>query len=135
MLEIPEKFKYLLKRETRALAHLAMTLVDGTPQVSPIWFEFDGEHFVFNTTRGRIKDKVMHRRGVVAFEIPDPSDPYEYLLIRGRVVAETEEGAYDGAHGSICDLNEKYRGKHEYPKKPETRVIYKVLPEKIFLSQ
>jgi hypothetical protein len=65
MATIPEEFQYLLKRETKALAHLAVILADGSPQVSPIWFDYDGELFIFNTARGRVKDKAMKRHGVV----------------------------------------------------------------------
>ncbi|MEK6573550.1 MAG: pyridoxamine 5'-phosphate oxidase family protein [Chloroflexota bacterium] len=131
MVEISEKFQYLLKRETKAFAHLALTLSDGTPHVSPVWFDFDGAHFIFNTARGRVKDKVMHRRGMVAFSIVDPADPYRYILVWGRVVDETEVGGYE----EICDLNEKYHGDRNYPKRSEIRVTYKVLPERIFPSK
>ena len=127
-ISIPEKFSDLVSRETRAFTSLALTLSDGTPQVSPVWFDYDGTHFIFNTARGRVKDKVMHRHPVVAFSIVDPADPYRYFLVRGRVVDETEEGGYEG----ICALNQKYHGNPDYPKRAETRVIYKVLPEKIF---
>jgi PPOX class probable F420-dependent enzyme len=125
---IPERFADLVSREARAFANLALSLSDGTPQVSPVWFDYDGTHFIFNTARGRVKDKVMHRHPMVAFSIMDPADPYRYFLVRGRVVAETEAGGYEG----ICDLNQKYHGNPNYPKRAETRVIYKVLPEKIF---
>lgn len=125
---IPERLADLARPETRAFASLALTLSDGTPQVSPVWFDYDGEHFIFNTARGRVKDKVMRRHPVVAFSIVDPADPYRYILVRGRVAAETEAGGYEG----ICALNQKYHGNPNYPKRAETRVIYKVLPEKIF---
>ena len=131
MADIPENFRYLVTRTTLAIAHLALTLADGSPQVSPIWFDFDGTHFIFNTARGRVKDMVMRRHGKVAFSILDPQDPYQYMLVRGPIVSETEEGGYEG----ICDLNEKYHGDRNFPKRPEVRVIYKVLPEKIFVSQ
>lgn len=125
---IPERFADLVSRDIRAFANLAVTLSDGTPQVSPVWFDFDGTHFIFNTARGRVKDKVMRRHPMVAFSIVDPADPYRYFLVRGRVVAETEEGGYEG----ICSLNQKYHGNPNYPKRAETRVIYRVLPDKIF---
>ena len=70
----------------------------------------------------------MHRGGKVALLIVDPADPYRYLQIRGSVVEETEEGAFD----IICDLNFKYRGDRDYPKRPgEVRVTYTVLPEQV----
>ncbi len=126
--EIPKDLSDLLARETRALAHLALVLRDGTPQVTPVWFDWDGTHVIVNTARGRVKDKVMRRRPAVAVAISDPADPYRYLQIRGRVVAESEDGAYD----KICDLNEKYRGKRQYPRRPgEVRVTYKIEPQHV----
>jgi PPOX class probable F420-dependent enzyme len=118
----------LLTREKKALAHLALTLKDGTPQVTPIWFDWDGTHLIINTARGRVKDKVLRRKPVVALAISDPADPYRYIQIRGRVVEEIEEGAYE----VICDLRLKYRGDRNYPRNPgEVRVTYKILPEQV----
>ncbi|HSD84291.1 MAG TPA: pyridoxamine 5'-phosphate oxidase family protein [Anaerolineae bacterium] len=129
MASIPERMVGLLSPEKKAFASLALTLADGTPQVTPIWFGWDGTHIILNTARGRVKDKVMHRGGKVALLIVDPDDPYRYLQIRGRVVNETEEGAYD----TICDLNLKYRGNRNYPKRSgEVRVTYQVLPGQVF---
>ena len=126
---IPERLSDLLSPEKKAFASLALTLANGSPQVTPIWFGWDVTHIILNTARGRVKDKVMRRRGKVALSIVDPGDPYRYLQIRGRVVDETEEGAYD----VICDLRLKYRGDRDYPKNPgEVRVTYKVLPEQVF---
>jgi PPOX class probable F420-dependent enzyme len=126
---IPERSLDLLSPEKKAFAALALTLADGSPQVTPIWFGWDGTHIILNTARGRVKDKVMHRGGKVALLIVDPSDPYRYLQIRGRVVDEMEEGAFD----VICDLNLKYRGNRNYPRRPgEVRVTYKVLPGQAF---
>ena len=131
MVEIPERVRYLLKWETRAFACLALTLSDGTPQVTPVWFDWDGTHVILNTARGRVKDRVLKRRGKVALAISDPADPYRYVQIRGRVDSETEEGGYD----MIRKLNEKYHGKYEYPKRPgEVRVTYTVLPERVFTN-
>ncbi len=129
MTHIPERLRDLLAPEKKAFGALALALSDGTPQVTPIWFDWDGTHIILNTARGRVKDKVMHRGGKVALLIVDPDDPYRYLQIRGHIVAETEEGAYN----TICDLNLKYHGDRNYPKRPgEVRVTYKVLPEQTF---
>jgi hypothetical protein len=65
----------------------------------------------------------------VALSISDPMDPYRYLIIKGPVVDETEEEAYD----RICDLNLKYKGERVYPKIPgQVRVTYRVRPESVF---
>ena len=132
MVEIPERLQYLLKRETKAFAFLALTLKDSSPQVTPIWFDWDGAHLVLNTARGRVKDKVMKRRGKVALLIVDPGDTYEYLQIRGVVDVETEEGGYD----MICSLNEKYHGDRNFPKRAgDVRVTYTIAPEQVFPRQ
>ena len=129
MVEIPERFQYLLKRETKAFAFLALTLSDGSPQVTPIWFDWDGAHIVLNTARGRVKDRVMKRKPRVALLISDPNDFYKYVQVRGRVVEETEVGGYD----QICDLRLKYQGDRDFPKSPgEVRVTYRILPESVF---
>ncbi len=127
-INIPERLADLLSREKKAFAFLALVKSDGTPQVTPVWFDFDGTNFIFDTARGRVKDRILHRHPVVAFAITDPQDPYRYIQVSGRVVEETEEGAFD----KICDLNLKYHGNRDYPRRPgEVRVIYKVLPDRI----
>jgi PPOX class probable F420-dependent enzyme len=129
MVEIPEKAQYLLKWETKAFAFLALTLKDGSPQVTPVWFDWDGAHVIINTARGRVKDKVLKRKAKVALAIADPADSYKYMQLRGTVVAETEAGGYE----MICRLNEKYHGKYEYPRVPgQVRVTYTILPERVF---
>ena len=125
---IPKEYADLLSREKKSFADVALVLRDGTPQVTPVWFDWDGELIVINTARGRVKDKVLHRHPVVALLIADPANYYRYIQIKGPVVYESEEGAYE----QICSLQEKYRGDRDYPKRPgEVRVIYKIKPEKV----
>ena len=125
---IPKEYADLLAREKRSFADLALILSDGTPQVTPVWFDWDGELITVNTARGRVKDRVLRRRPVVALLIVDPSNAYRYIQIKGTVVFESEQGAYE----QICDMQMKYRGDREYPKRPnEVRVMYKIRPEKV----
>jgi PPOX class probable F420-dependent enzyme len=130
IVRIPESLKDLVSRKTKAMAYLALVKSDGTPQVTPIWFDFDGELFIFNTARGRVKDRIMHKKPVVAFVITDLNDPYRYFQVSGKVVDETEEGALE----QIRDLSLKYHGHRNFNPPPgEVRVTYKVLPQKISL--
>ena len=125
---IPEHLADLLTREKKAFASLGLVLKNGTPHVSVIWFDYDGELILLNTARGRVKDRVLHRHPIVALEIRDPEDSYRYLLLKGPVVFETEEGGYE----QICDLNEKYHGDRNFPRHPgSVRVTYKVRPEAV----
>jgi PPOX class probable F420-dependent enzyme len=126
---IPDEFADLLTWDKRAFANLALVLQDGTPQVSPIWFDYKDGLFIISTARGRVKDKALHRRPYAALAIADPADPNRYLLIRGPVVDETEEGAWD----QIDDLNLKYNGNRNFTRRPgQVRVTYSIKPEHVF---
>ena len=127
MINIPEKLRYLLDDRTKAFAFLATTMPNGSPQVTPVWFNTDGEHILINTARGRAKDRNMIERPQVAIAIPDPKDTYRYIQIRGRVVEVTEDGAAD----HIQELALIYTGKTWQFPVDQTRVIYKILPESI----
>jgi PPOX class probable F420-dependent enzyme len=125
--EVPKGFLDLLADETRAFAYLATTMKDGSPQVTPVWFNTDGEYILVNSAKGRVKDHNMRKRPQAALAIADPKDPYRYLSVRGPVVEITEEGAAE----HIDALAKKYRGVNRYPGPRDDRVIYKIKPEKI----
>jgi PPOX class probable F420-dependent enzyme len=127
---IPEQFKDLFGKV--AFAHLATLMADGSPQVTPVWVDYDAAHVRVNSAKGRVKDKNMRRDKRVALSIQDPENPYRYLAIRGEVAEITENGA--AAH--IDALAKKYLGKDRYPfRSPaEVRVIYKIRPDKVSTS-
>jgi PPOX class probable F420-dependent enzyme len=131
MKPIPEKYHDLLKDETKAFAYLATNMKDGTPQVTPLWFNWDGKYIWINSAVGRAKDQNMRERPAVAIVISDPHDPYRYLQIRGRVVEITEEGARE----HIDALSLKYWGRdYAQTYHGETRVKYKIEPEHVTVS-
>lgn len=124
---IPQEFRDLLTK--KAFAHLATLMPDGSPQVTPVWFDFDGTHIRVNSAKGRVKDKNMRRNAKVALAIMDPDNAYRYLAMRGRVEDITEAGA----DGHIDSLAKKYLGKDRYPYRQtgEVRVIYRIRPERV----
>ena len=129
MASIPDNYRDLLQPTKKAFASLGTLMPSGEPQVTPVWFEFDGENLIFNSARGRQKDRNVRRDPRVSLAILDPENPYRYLEVRGRVFDITQEGA--DAH--IDKLAKKYLGVDKYPyrAKDEVRVIYKVRPEKV----
>jgi PPOX class probable F420-dependent enzyme len=129
---IPEEYLDLLKDETKAFGALATLMKDGSPQVTPIWFNTDGSFILINSAKGRVKDRNMRRDARVAFVITDPKNPYRYIQIRGRVVEITTEGARD----HIDRLAKKYTGADRYTSftPNEIRVIYKILPENLHMQ-
>jgi len=121
--------KYLDLFDKKAFGSLGTNMPDGSPQVTPVWVDYDGTHVRFNSALGRVKDKNVRRDPRVSIALLDPENPYRYLEIRGRVVEITE----DGADAHIDALAKKYLGKDKYPfrKSGEVRVTYKVAPEKV----
>ncbi len=126
---VPEAYRDLLADEKRAFAFLSTLMPDGSPQVTPVWFNTDGEYILINTACGRVKDRNMRRDSRVAMVIMDLTRPYHYLQIRGRVAAVTEEGARE--HIDLLSL--KYTGRENFRtnRPDEVRVIYKISPDNV----
>ena len=126
MTTIPDKYLDLLQRK-KAFANLATVMANGTPQVTPVWFDYSDGVVRVNTAKGRVKARTLKEGAPVALAILDPDDPYRYLQIRGRVRKATEEGA--AAH--IDSLAKKYIGKDKYPyaRPGEVRVICEIEPQ------
>ncbi len=124
---IPEKYADLLEKQ--AFGNLGTLMKDGSPQVTPVWVDYDGKFVRFNSAKGRVKDKNVRRDPRVSISLQDPANPYRYLEIRGRVVEITENGADE----HINKLSQKYLGKPVYPynQPGDVRVTYKIEPEKV----
>jgi PPOX class probable F420-dependent enzyme len=124
---IPSAYTDLFQKQ--AFAHLATLNADGSPQVTPVWVDFDGSHVIVNTARGRVKDRNLQRDKRVALSIADPANPYRYLGVQGRVVEMTEQGA--DAH--IDRMAKKYLNQDKYPFRTpsEVRVLVSIEPTKV----
>ena len=125
MASIPENYLDLLQQK-KAFANLATILSDGSPQVTPVWFDYTGGQIRVNTAKGRVKSRTLKPGAPVALAIMDPDNPYRYIQIRGRVRSATEQGA--DAH--IDSLAKKYLGKDKYPfRQPgEVRLMLEIEP-------
>jgi PPOX class probable F420-dependent enzyme len=125
MTDIPAAFLDLLT-EKKAIAHLATIMPDGSPQVTPVWFDYTNGKLRVNTAKGRVKARNMVEGSRVALSIVDPDNAYRYLQIRGKIARVTEAGAI--AH--IDSLAKKYLGKDVYPwhNAKDVRVTYEIEP-------
>ena len=125
MTDIPAGFLDLLSVKT-AFASIATLQPDGSPQVTPVWFDYTNGKVRVNTAKGRVKARNMSVGSKVALSIMDPDNAYRYIQIRGTVTNETTEGAI--AH--IDSLAKKYMGKDVYPfhNAKDVRVIYEITP-------
>ncbi len=128
MTATPEQYLDLLQQK-KAFANLATVMPDGTPQVTPVWFDWQNGILRVNTAKGRTKARNMKPGSAVAVSIVDPDNPYRYLQIRGRVARIAE----DGADAHIDSLAKKYLGQDKYPysQPGEVRMLVEIEPKSV----
>jgi PPOX class probable F420-dependent enzyme len=120
----PQTHVDLLERPL--FGHLATVRADGSPQVNPMWFLWDGEQGVLNLThtKERHNYRYVQREPRVALSIVDPDNPYRYLQVRGVV-----EHVEDDPTGSFYQtLQRRYRGTVSEVPDRAVRVIMTVRP-------
>ncbi|WP_443216978.1 PPOX class F420-dependent oxidoreductase [Saccharothrix sp. ALI-22-I] len=110
--------------------HLATVNPDGSPQVTPMWVDVEGDHVMFNTSRGRVKEENLRRDPRVSLSCVAPENPYDRVEIRGRVVRFVEG---DEAERCMDRLAKKYVGtdRYEWLVPGEQRVMVLVEPTRV----
>ncbi len=113
----------------KVLAHVASLDADGSPNVSPVWVELEGDDLVINTALGRAKARNLASDARVAVSIVDPEDDHSIVTLRGSVVGFTTIGADE----VIDRLAKKYLGVDSYPnrREGEVRVTVTIRPDRI----
>jgi PPOX class probable F420-dependent enzyme len=116
--------------EGKNFIYLATVNPDGTPQVTPTWVDTDGNFVLINTALGRVKERNVKKNPHVALAITDQNNPYDLIVIRGKVVDKVTGFA---AESHIDKMAKKYRGVDKFTKRDpsEKRVILKIEPTRI----
>jgi len=104
---------------------------DGSPQLTPVWGNYDDGYVLVNTAEGRLKHKNVLRDPRVAISVVDHGNPLNMTTIKGKVIEIIPD--YDYIHAN--KLTKQYMGLDEYPFKrdDEKRIIFKIKPVKIFV--
>lgn len=125
--KLTEKERQILEKPV--FVHVGIVLPDGTPHVSAMWVDLDGDDIILNTAEGRTKAKVLHVGSPVALSTQDPENPYRNVNVRGQVVQVISEE--EGAGAGINHMAKKYLGVEEYQFRApgERRVQYRVRAE------
>ncbi len=115
--------------EGKNFAHLATLMADGSPQVTPVWVDREGDLILVNTAEGRVKYWNVKRDPRVALSVYNQQNPYERIVIRGRVMEITNQGADE----HIDKMAEKYTGRARYQRQrsDEKRVLFKIRAENV----
>jgi PPOX class probable F420-dependent enzyme len=99
---------------------------DGSPQLTIVWIDWDGEHVLFNTAAGRVKPRNLERDPRVSVLVADRADPYRWVAVRGLAELTSE-----GADEHIDKLARKYTGEGWQPKPGERRLLVRARPERV----
>ena len=116
--------------QQKNLIFISTINLDGSPQLTPVWGDYDNGHVLVNTAEGRLKHKNVLRDPRVAISVVDHDNPLNMTTIKGKVVEIIPD--YDYVHAN--KLTKQYMGIDEYPFKRdgEKRIIFKIKPVKIF---
>ena len=108
-----------------SLAHLATVLPDGSPHTVPLWVGTHGDQIVFLTGPRSRKARNLRRDPRVALSLAPADNPFEPVIIRGRVI-EWLEG--DSAWEIVDEISTKYTGAPY--SRGEERIVAVVEPER-----
>jgi len=113
------------------LVFIATLMKDGSPQLSPVWADYEDGFVMVNTAEGRIKHKNVLNDTRVAVSVVANENPLDMTTIRGKVVEILPD--YDYVH--INKLTKKYMGMENYPfrREGEKRIVFKIKPDKVFV--
>jgi PPOX class probable F420-dependent enzyme len=130
MSEVPEAYLDLFERPS--FGNLATLQPNGFPHVTPVWIDYDGEHLLVNTARGRQKERNVQRNPAVGVSVIDPENFYRYVSAYGEVADLREAGAVEHIH----ELSRRYTGEDYANLDAEdgARVIVEIDPEHVIAS-
>jgi PPOX class probable F420-dependent enzyme len=130
MSTIPESHLDIL--QSTAIAYMATLGPKGEPQVSAIWFTWDGSHLLFSMVKERQKYRNLRRDPRISIAIADSANPYRSLEIRGKVARIDED--LDGRFANSQSRKYLNRDRNADEIQPgEERVVVVVEPERVFV--
>lgn len=102
---------------------------DGSVHLVPVWVDVQDGRAVLNTAEGRAWPSNLERDPRVTLSVQNMENPYEYVMIRGRLTDRTTEGADE----HIDEMAKKYLGQDSYPfrQSGEQRLIMRIEPEHV----
>ncbi len=117
--------------EDKNLVFIATLMRDGSPQLSPVWANYEDNHILVNTAEGRIKHKNVLLDPRVAVSVVGKDNPLDMTTVRGKVVEIIPDYEYNHAD----KLTQIYMGLDHYPFKRtgEKRIVLKIKPEHVFV--
>ena len=120
--------------ERGRLGVVATNRKDGYPQVSPVWYRYDGKSIIIWTEKNRVWVRNVMRDNRVAFSVQDQGPPFGAVVVRGRaeVTDQPDKTGLDEAK----NISRRYIGEEEvdgYVEAywPQLHTFVKITPEAV----
>ncbi|MCZ6751360.1 MAG: PPOX class F420-dependent oxidoreductase [Acidobacteria bacterium] len=125
-IELPDTIKQLLT--LRAYGHVVTRNQDGSPQMSMVWMDVDGNEVLFNTAEGRVKPRNLRRDPRILISVQNPLNPQGHAIFHGTATVTAE-----GAEQHIDMLAKRFLGTDKYPWRApgEKRLIVRTQVDRI----
>jgi PPOX class probable F420-dependent enzyme len=116
--------------QEKNLIFIATINLDGSPQLTPVWGDYQNGHVLVNTAEGRIKHRNVLHDSRVAVCVVAHDNPLDMITIRGKVIEIIPD--YDYTYAD--KLTKKYLDLEKYPFKisGEKRITFKIKPEHVY---
>src|SRR5512146_2412574 len=105
---LPESLRKVLV--ATAYGHVITFSADGSPQVTMVWMDAEGNQPLFNTADGRIKVTNLRRDARIMVSVQDRNNAQSYAVIRGKAKITAE-----GADEHIDRMAKRFLGMDKYP--------------------
>jgi PPOX class probable F420-dependent enzyme len=114
-------------------AVLATVRADGRAHAAPVWFDLDGDTFVFTTGQDTVKGRNLRRDPRATLCIEDENPPFHFVIVEGTAELATEDpdllhwatrigGRYMGAERA-----EEYGQRNAVP----SELLVRIKPQKV----
>ncbi len=125
-IELPDTIKQFLT--LKAYGHVVTRNKDGSPQMSMVWMDVDGNEVLFNTAEGRVKPRNLRRDPHILISVQNPLNPHAHAIFYG-----TETVTAEGAETHIHKLAKRFLGMDKYPWRApgEKRLIVRTQVDRI----
>lgn len=119
--------------QVRRNAVLATIRRDGTPQLSPVWFLWTGERFIFSAGRQTAKAPNLRRDPRVTLCIIDDEPGARYLVASGTAiqVADAARREHAFAVSAKYKAPDQIEAHWEYLEQTEPQLLYTCEPDGI----
>lgn len=113
------------------LVFIATLMKDGSPQLSPVWANYENGYILVNTAEGRIKHKNVLRDPRIAVSVVSNDNPLDMTTVRGKVVEIISD--YNYIHADKLTLQYLDRDHYPFKRENEKRIVLKIKPMHVFV--